>query len=94
MLPGPVVVDSNDHGLFNTVAPGTGYYVSVTDVNLCPPDLSSTWDFEEPDAISLVDVDTNDITCSGKGDGSITVNVTGGTPPYKYTLLPDMITQD
>jgi len=28
---------------------------------------------------------TTDVSCNGGSDGSVTVHVTGGIPPYKYT---------
>jgi gliding motility-associated-like protein len=89
----PGALDNNATGDFFNIVPGNGYYVSVTDANNCPPASSITWDFVEPAPITLTPLDTNDVTCSGDADGSLSVLAGGGTPPYLYTLTPGPVSQ-
>ena len=63
---------------------GAGTYaVLVTDANGCTATQSVV--ITQP-AIpyDIVLVTQRDISCNGANNGSITVNVTGGTPPYSY----------
>ena len=60
-----------------------GYYtVTLTDGNNC----MTTLDFEitNPDPITLTQTIINHLSCYESGDGSITVELGGGTPNYMY----------
>ncbi|MCB9227922.1 MAG: gliding motility-associated C-terminal domain-containing protein [Chitinophagales bacterium] len=59
------------------------YTLTVTDANGCTATTTAT--VVEPVALSVSTV-TNDPSCSNSNDGSITVNVTGGTAGYMYSL--------
>jgi hypothetical protein len=37
--------------------------------------------------IVITDTTSTDVTCGGGSDGTITVTISGGVPPYKYGLL-------
>ena len=43
----------------------------------------------EPSELNLRTVTTKNVSCFGSADGEITVQVTGGTPPYTYTWEKD-----
>ncbi len=90
LTPGPVTQPS---GLFTDITPGLGYRVTVTDANACPADTSDSWDFVEPDVITITPLDTSDVTCAGAGNGSLSVSAGGGTAPYTYTLTPGSVSQ-
>jgi hypothetical protein len=57
------------------------YSVTVTDAKGCM--ITENGTVTEPVAVALNITSTN-ITCNGDNDGTITTNVTGGTPPYTY----------
>jgi len=59
------------------------YTLTVTDANACT--ATATVSLTEPEAVSIAFVVT-DITCFGRRDGTITVQATGGIPPYRYSL--------
>jgi hypothetical protein len=61
------------------------YAVTATDANLCT--VSGTTTITEPTAIVHPYTSTN-INCFGNATGSITTNVSGGTPTYTYTWNP------
>ncbi|MCH4821721.1 T9SS type A sorting domain-containing protein [Gramella lutea] len=70
------------------LAPGD-YSVTVTDANGC----FETLDFSitEPDALEMTDPSSTPATCFDGSDGSITVgNMSGGTPPYQFSLDNDI----
>ncbi|HRN90905.1 MAG TPA: gliding motility-associated C-terminal domain-containing protein [Ferruginibacter sp.] len=60
--------------------PAGNYTVNVTAVNTCPITASVT--LTEPGALSVANTISN--TVCGAANGSITLNVTGGTAPYTY----------
>ena len=67
---------------FTDVPNGT-YAVTVVDANGCELELSATV------AVNTLVVSAtlvNDISCHDANDGVITVTVSGGTPPYQYSL--------
>jgi hypothetical protein len=59
------------------------YIVVVTDANNCT--TSSTVTITEPPLLVLTDSVT-DASCSSCCDGSMVPTITGGTPPYSYTM--------
>jgi gliding motility-associated-like protein len=61
------------------------YAVTATDANSCT--VSGTTTITEPTAIVHPYTSTN-INCFGNSTGSITTNVSGGTPTYTYTWNP------
>ncbi|MFK8039696.1 MAG: T9SS type A sorting domain-containing protein, partial [Crocinitomicaceae bacterium] len=73
-------------GQTSAIAAGLGagtYSVTVTDANGCTFDVTGII-MTEP--MPLVNSSTNviNVTCNGLLDGSISINVTGGTLPYTY----------
>lgn len=71
------------------LAQGT-YYVTVTDFNNCTEEYFV--DISEPAALSANISSSQNINCFGGHNGSATVNVTGGTPPYTYLWSPSSST--
>ena len=75
-------------GEFKELTAGT-YWVNVTsnDCTTAPIEVIIT----EPDALSAVDLNNfTNVTCNGANDGSITVELTGGTAPYQYAISPNL----
>ncbi len=58
------------------------YSVTITDANNCTMSEAAIT-ITEPAAISILSTVT-DVACAGHADGSISLNVNGGTPPYNY----------
>jgi gliding motility-associated-like protein len=72
---------TNTTGVFTGLAAGT-YEVTVTDAAPCPITVEVT--VQEPPAIGLTPVESTPISCFGAGDGTITVQISGGTWPYDF----------
>ncbi|MFH2141781.1 MAG: gliding motility-associated C-terminal domain-containing protein [Bacteroidota bacterium] len=68
----------------NGLCAGT-YDITITDGNGCTKDTSII--VTQPDEIFFNGIHT-DVTCFGDCDGSITLNPSGGIPPYSYTWSP------
>jgi len=71
-------------GLFDSLAPGT-YIVTVDDAGGCGPVMSDSLTLVDPPVFNLDSVVDTDITCNGDGNGSITIYISGGVPPYEYS---------
>ena len=66
---------------------GTGTYsLTVTDNNGCVTSITDT--VTGPEALSLVFTNVNHLSCKGDANGTATVNVSGGVPPYTYAWSP------
>ena len=79
----------SNEGQVTIESPGT-YTLSVTDLNtgcLSTDEISITQSSPPMSIVSSI----TDITCPGGSDGSVTITVTGGTPPFTYngTNLPN-----
>lgn len=68
----------------NTNLPAGSYAAVVTDKNTCKDTAQYLLDQPTPLVIENVTVDSTSVTVF---DGSITVNIMGGTPPYSFELL-------
>ncbi|MBS1612574.1 MAG: SprB repeat-containing protein, partial [Bacteroidetes bacterium] len=58
------------------------YTLTVTDANLCSATASAT--IAQPAAALAVATSTNNVSCFGGNNGSISTTVTGGTSAYSY----------
>jgi gliding motility-associated-like protein len=61
--------------------PAGSYSVVVTDANGCTATAATT--VAQPQALSL-NINAQNVSCSGDPDGSATATVSGGTMPYQY----------
>lgn len=50
--------------------------------------FSETVTITQPAPLNITGVQTRSLQCYGQSNGSATVNVTGGTPPYSYNWAP------
>jgi len=74
-----------------TTATATGliagnYNVIVTDANNCTG--QATVNVTEPAPININVITQIDVSCSGGNDGSASVSVGGGSPPFTYNWIP------
>ncbi|WP_149304838.1 T9SS type B sorting domain-containing protein [Pareuzebyella sediminis] len=75
-------------GEFFDLPAGT-YYVNVVsdDCTVVPEEVI----INEPSPLSVVNPqDYTDITCTGANDGTISVELSGGTGPYQYAISPHL----
>ncbi|MCX7954384.1 MAG: PKD domain-containing protein [Bacteroidales bacterium] len=61
------------------------YMCTIVDFNGCTKTYS--FSINQPDTISISEV-INNVSCYGGNNGSIILNVSGGTPPYVYSWQP------
>lgn len=76
------------NGEFRNLAIGT-YYVKVISDGGCE-EVSRAITITEPDPLVIDLEDATDITCAGENDGTITVEVSGGTGEIKYAISPNL----
>ena len=75
-------INQIDNNVFTDLAEGN-YNVTITDDNGCTATGTTTIGGSEAPVIdNIMTVDAN----CGQADGSATINATGGTPPYSYSL--------
>lgn len=74
---------TNNTGYFNSLATGN-YTIVATDANGCT--VSTIFTITQPPPTQLVNYTTITPSCIPGNDGSITVNVSGGLPPYQYSI--------
>jgi surface protein len=73
----------------NDLVPGN-YEVVVEDANGCVN--SEIFTINQPDEIIISNILTNDVTCFGENDGSISFQATGGVGSYNYNWIPNIFT--
>ena len=62
------------------------YNVTITDNSGCTETFE--YDMLEPDIIANNFTNYVAVACNGQNNGSVTANLTGGTPPYSYSWAP------
>ncbi len=60
------------------------YHLHVTDINNCEYD--TTFTITDYDSLLINDITTTNIPCEEVCNGIISMNITGGCPPYRYIL--------
>ena len=80
---------NNAQAVFEGVAAGTGYYISVDDANTCGLLQTAPFNVDEPDpiVIDLGSIIITHVSCFDLDDGAVTLSATGGTGDRTYTLL-------
>ena len=74
--------DFYDDNIFNGLNGGE-YDIIVVDANNCS--TNQNININESDTPSIDDIITNDALC-GQANGSINISVSGGTPPYQFSI--------
>lgn len=69
------VIENLDEGL---------YYVTVSDANGC--EIVDSVEVDQPESPISIDASVTNVTCADGQDGSISVNATGGSGNYIYSL--------
>ncbi|MEX0986886.1 MAG: gliding motility-associated C-terminal domain-containing protein [Bacteroidales bacterium] len=80
---GPNGFSSSSQNL-SSLEPGT-YDLTVTDFNGCVKAFPGIAILTEPTAIDVTFTGQSNLGCFGDNNGSITIDVTGGTPPYLFS---------
>ena len=75
--------------VFNNVGGGI-YTITVTDANNCT--VTSTVNVVAPNAPSITNVQSTNVSCNGGTNGNIQLTAAGGTNPLSYNLMPGNIT--
>ncbi len=76
---------SEPTGVFGDLIPNT-YTVTVDDSKGCGPVDSSPRTIVDPPAFLLDSILDEDIRCNGSVNGTISIYVSGGVPPYEYSV--------
>jgi gliding motility-associated-like protein len=63
---------------------GQTYYVTVTDASAAGCPEFDTITVPQPDSLTI-NLNSTPVSCYGETDGTIRVDVAGGTPPYSYS---------
>ena len=66
----------------NSIGAGT-YTLTVTDQNGCSESIETI--INEPPSVEILNTNISTVSCPGINDGSIEIDVTGGTPPYTFS---------
>lgn len=68
-----------------TGLPTGSYDVTVTDQSSFACSNNFTFDVTTSSALTITNANVNDVTCNGYSDGSISINVSGGSSPYTFS---------
>jgi gliding motility-associated-like protein len=90
-IPGIFTSIAGSSQTLSNIGEGT-YKVKVTDANSCSSELVVTVNAPDPLLVSLVSKD--EVSCFGRNDGRITINVTGGTGIYFFSWDHGFINQN
>jgi large repetitive protein len=82
---------TNSVGAFTSLSPNN-YTITVTDNSGCSTQTVVV--ITQPIILGWASVTPTNVTCNGLSNGSISSNVSGGTSPYTYTLMPASATNN
>jgi len=71
---------------FSGLGAAANYTVEVVDANMCGPVVAGPYTIVNPTALSGSIDSQIDVLCFGESTGSVTIDATGGTTPYEYSL--------
>ncbi|MCF8359458.1 MAG: gliding motility-associated C-terminal domain-containing protein [Prolixibacteraceae bacterium] len=77
------------HTLSGLTAGNYSYYIKDNNECLFNDGLPINIEISEPSAIIVDDYEATDVTCKGAEDGTVTLQLSGGTPGYNVTLTGD-----
>jgi choice-of-anchor B domain-containing protein len=75
--------ETNTSGTFDNLTAGS-YNITITDENNCQSFIEAT--VQEPSAINLEILQTQNVLCAGEASGSLEITATGGTGMHLYQL--------
>ena len=81
-IPGTPFTASGD-SIFNLIS--AQYVALIQDANGCT--ARDTFNLDQPGTSLSLSFDTTDVSCVGADDGTVKVNVIGGTPGYSYNWI-------
>lgn len=85
------VIDNNPSGEFTGLGSGSYYVVAVDNAGCI--DTASFFDITEPDELLFEAELSQSVLCEGEESGLISLNYSGGTPPYTFnvngSVVPD-----
>ncbi|MCK5066835.1 MAG: gliding motility-associated C-terminal domain-containing protein [Bacteroidales bacterium] len=67
--------------------PADTYSVTITDSNGCIRVYTDLVTIDEPTPMIMTLDGSSDVSCNGGNDGSISITVSGGTPPYTFAWV-------
>ncbi|TFH26039.1 MAG: hypothetical protein E4H10_08100, partial [Bacteroidia bacterium] len=70
-----------------TGMPADSYSVTITDDNGCSRIYTDLLTIGEPPSLIMTLDGSNNVSCFGGNDGTATITVAGGTPPYTYAWV-------
>ena len=86
---GTVIVGAGSCGGTHNISglsAGVPCEIKITDANGCETTTTVTLVNPECSNFQLLGVGIKNNSCAGSNDGTITISVSGGTPPYTYTI--------
>ena len=70
-----------------TGMPADTYSLTISDANGCSRIYTDLLSIDEPPAMTLTLDGSSNVSCFGGNDGTATITVTGGTPPYTFAWV-------
>ncbi len=64
------------------------YFIRVNSFDC--EEISASFEVTQPEELLVSSLELTDITCFNESNGSITINVAGGTPPYLFSRSPNL----
>ncbi len=69
----------------NNLMSAGSHSIMIKDANNCIYDLGN-WVVQEPDELTITDLNTVNVSCDGSEDGAIFLTASGGVEPYQFSL--------